>query len=111
MALLLLLVAVVVVVVVASFILSEGILAAFVLGFATALDTPPDDDVDDEEEDARSFIKSRYASAKLAAWAGMIATPANIDAPTTNRPDTVIGDISPKPTVVNVVNPKYNAVK
>ena len=111
MALLLLLVAVVVVVV-ASFILSEGILAAFVLGFATALDTPPDDDDDDDdEEDARSFIKSRYASAKLAAWAGIIATPANIDAPTTNRPDTVIGDISPKPTVVNVVNPKYNAVK
>ena len=110
MALLLLLAAVVVVVVGASFILPGDILTAFVLGFSTALDTPPDD-IDDEEEDARSFIKSRYASAKLAAWAGIIAPPANIDAPTTNRPDTVMGDISPKPTVVNVVNPKYNAVK
>ena len=38
-------------VVVASFILSEGILAAFVLGFATALDTPPDDDDDDDDDD------------------------------------------------------------
>ncbi len=82
------------------------------VAFFTPLDTAEvDDDDDDDDMNARSFIKSRYASAKLAAWAGMIATPAKIDAPTTNRPDTVTGYISPNPTVVNVVNPKYNAVK
>ena len=47
----------------------------------------------------------------LAACAGTIATPANIVAHTTNLPWEVTGDISPKPTVVSVVNPKYSAVK
>ena len=41
----------------------------------------------------------------------MIVIPKSIDSPTTARPVGVIGYMSPNPTVVSVVSPKYNAAK
>eukprot|EP00957_Ditylum_brightwellii_P034864 2641696-Ditylum_brightwellii.AAC.1 len=59
----------------------------------------------------RSFCKSNNASTRLAACAGIIVIPSNIEVPTTNRPCEVMGTISPNPTVVRVVKPKYSAAK
>ena len=113
-----LLISSVVVVTVSSFILSTENNVVSALVAAEALVTivffailPAAVVIVDDAADDRSFIKSKYASARFAACAGIIATPAKIDAITTNLPDTVTGLISPKPTVVSVVNPKYNAVK
>mmetsp|Transcript_5484 Transcript_5484/g.7645 ORF Transcript_5484/g.7645 Transcript_5484/m.7645 type:complete len:125 (+) Transcript_5484:196-570(+) len=61
----------------------------------------------------RSLVcdSSMKASANDPSWTGMIVTPRMIAKHTTNLPSGVTGAISPKPTVVKVVRPKYMAEK
>mmetsp|Transcript_3575 Transcript_3575/g.8458 ORF Transcript_3575/g.8458 Transcript_3575/m.8458 type:complete len:122 (+) Transcript_3575:103-468(+) len=65
----------------------------------------------DEDLDIFWAVSCIKASARDPSCTGMIATPTIIERHTTSLPSAVTGAISPKPTVVRVVSPKYMAAK